>query len=378
MRKFWMLAILLAALVAAPTAFGQEIHLLRDFEVEVVDKGQVTAPLVTSEVEYFAFVANYTDGLVDTFGEDVVRNAIETITPAMNIIYEDSGTLLRFPLTGMEKVSYAETGDLQADGHWYASVHPCDGTVRALFVGKGFDGGVGSSPGPGENWEACYAPTSVINLAPYLEGRFNSLTYGKLLAHEIGHGFALGHQCTPDQPYCGICYPNGTGSIMSTGCGPKVDNFRPQVVEYLNAGVPYFSTQLATAEAPPQTCPVAPCVRDDETLCLLGPRFELTGSWRTSDGNTGPARAVQLNNTNSSGSGYFWFFEEANIEVVVKMLDACVEPFNHFWAFLFGGTNVEVEINVCDTFTGHLQTYTNTQGVNFQPQYDTSAFNTCF
>jgi hypothetical protein len=373
MRKLVLLA---AILMAATPAFGQEIDLLRDFEVEVVDRGRATAPVTTGEVEHFSFVSAYTDYLVVTYGEDAVRNKIEAVTAAMNTVHEDSGTLLRFPLSGMERTSYAETGDLNLDHDWYQSVRPCDGTVRVLFVGKGVAGGVAGSPGPGENWEPCYAPTSVINLGPLLENKTTTSTYGRLLAHEIGHGVALAHQCTPDQDYCGVCYSNGTGSVMSSGCGATQSTFRPEVVGYLNAGVPYFSTKLASVEAPPLTCPITPCFNDDETMCLLGPRFKVTGSWRTADGNSGTAQAFLLNNTKGAGSGYFWFFDDANIEIVVKMLDGC-GPFDRFWAFLFGGTNVEVEINICDTFTGKRSDYTNTQGVNFQPLFDTNAFATC-
>ena len=77
-------------------------------------------------------------------------------------------------------------------------------------------------------------------------------------------------------------------------------------------------------------------------------------------------------------SGYFWFFGENNVEVTVKVLNACsLEGFNNFWVFAAGMTDVEVTLTVVDTQTGQIQTYGNEFGTPFQPILDTSAFSTC-
>jgi len=82
-----------------------------------------------------------------------------------------------------------------------------------------------------------------------------------------------------------------------------------------------------------------------------------------------PATAVPL----TGDTGYFWFFDSANIELVVKVLDGC--PVNeHHWVFAGGLTNVEVELRVTDTLTGDVQDYTNAAGSPFQPIQDSSAF----
>jgi hypothetical protein len=82
-------------------------------------------------------------------------------------------------------------------------------------------------------------------------------------------------------------------------------------------------------------------------------------------GNT--ARSVEL----TSDTGYFWFFDEDNVEVVLKVLDACVLNDN-FWLFAAGLTNVEVEIRVTDMVLGTERTFANPLGTPFAPIQETS------
>ena len=76
-------------------------------------------------------------------------------------------------------------------------------------------------------------------------------------------------------------------------------------------------------------------------------------------------------------SGYFWFFAPDNIELQVKVLDACVDPFHHFWVFAAGLTNVEVTLTVTDTLTHQSKTYTNDLAQTFETILDVEAFATC-
>lgn len=114
------------------------------------------------------------------------------------------------------------------------------------------------------------------------------------------------------------------------------------------------------------------CIPDANTLCLNDARFRVTATFRTPDGVVESARVVQ----ETSDSGYLWFFNPENIEVVVKVLNACT-IFDHYWVFAGGLTNLEVEITVEDTQTGVRNVYTNPQGVPFEPVQDTNAFTTC-
>ncbi|HEX2164815.1 MAG TPA: hypothetical protein VHM02_12760 [Thermoanaerobaculia bacterium] len=108
-----------------------------------------------------------------------------------------------------------------------------------------------------------------------------------------------------------------------------------------------------------------------DALCLQGGRFEVRAFWETAS-DSGFGQPVQL----TSDSGYFWFFDAANIEVVAKLLAAC--PVNdRFWFFAAGLTNVEVTLEVTDTSVPRTNTYFNPQGTAFQPIQDTAAFDTC-
>ncbi|HEY1251116.1 MAG TPA: M4 family metallopeptidase, partial [Thermoanaerobaculia bacterium] len=114
------------------------------------------------------------------------------------------------------------------------------------------------------------------------------------------------------------------------------------------------------------------CIPEDTTLCLTGGRFRVQVTYRTSDGRTGSGHAVAL----TSDTGYFWFLTASNVELVVKVLNACSIS-QHYWTFGGGLTNVEVTTTVRDTQTGTEKTYHNALGTKFQPIQDTGAFPTC-
>jgi photosystem II stability/assembly factor-like uncharacterized protein len=112
---------------------------------------------------------------------------------------------------------------------------------------------------------------------------------------------------------------------------------------------------------------------DDETHLCLGGRFLVSMDFRTPQGASGAAKLEPL----TDDTAYAWFFNEANVEVILKVLDACQDPFNRYWVFAAGLTNVEVDIHVLDTVTDEEWTHTNDLGSSFAPVQDTDAFNTC-
>ena len=59
------------------------------------------------------------------------------------------------------------------------------------------------------------------------------------------------------------------------------------------------------------------------------------------------------------------------------MHNACVNPFNRYWVFLSGLTNVGASIDVVDTANGTRQSYANSPGTAFPPILGTNAFATC-
>ena len=113
------------------------------------------------------------------------------------------------------------------------------------------------------------------------------------------------------------------------------------------------------------------CVPGDTRLCLTAGRFQVEAQY-TANGVTGPGHAVPM----TADTGYFWFFNDTNVEVVLKVLDAC-GPYHRFWVFAGGLTDVKVHLTVTDTLTGAVKTYDNPQHTPFKPIQDSNAFATC-
>ena len=60
-------------------------------------------------------------------------------------------------------------------------------------------------------------------------------------------------------------------------------------------------------------------------------------------------------------TGYFWFFDPANVEVIVKVLDGRGVN-GHVWVFYGALSNVEYTLTVTDTQTGLATRYFNPLG----------------
>jgi hypothetical protein len=114
------------------------------------------------------------------------------------------------------------------------------------------------------------------------------------------------------------------------------------------------------------------CADDDTTLCVADNRFKIRVTWRTGQGQTGPGHVAKLN----ANAGAFWFFSADNTEMLVKVLDAC-NPFNSFWVFYAATTNVGFSVEVTDTHTGLVKTYSNPYGLAAPSVNDTTTFATC-
>jgi hypothetical protein len=113
-------------------------------------------------------------------------------------------------------------------------------------------------------------------------------------------------------------------------------------------------------------------VLSPQSLRLDNNRFQVDVSWQTSDGKSGTGMPVSL----TGDTGYFWFFDSSNIELMIKVLNGCGLG-GHYWVFAGGLTNVHTVITVTDTATSATKKYRNPLGTPFQPLQDTSAFATC-
>lgn len=130
-----------------------------------------------------------------------------------------------------------------------------------------------------------------------------------------------------------------------------------------------------SAETPAATlADIAACVPGANALCLTGGRFKASVDWHTATAN-GSGFAVPL--PAAPQSGLFYFFDPTNIEMLIKVLDACVPPFNHYWVFFAATTNVEFAVVVADTETGKTVAYFNPLNRSAPPVQDINAFATC-
>ena len=116
----------------------------------------------------------------------------------------------------------------------------------------------------------------------------------------------------------------------------------------------------------------AGCQPGDTRLCLAGGRFQVEIAWTDFQDHTGVGHAVPL----SADTGYFWFFDPANVELVVKVLDGRVVNSN-YWVFIGGLSSVAYSIEVTDTETGQVWTHQHSPGA-LESFADTSAFESSF
>jgi len=135
----------------------------------------------------------------------------------------------------------------------------------------------------------------------------------------------------------------------STTLGPEAETWQPRIAESRTAA--------------------AGCVPSSTRLCLQGGRFAVEAHWRDFQNKTGVGTAVPLN---GGDTGYFWFFSQTNVEVVLKVLDG--RPVNgKIWVFYGALSNVEYTLTVTDTQTGKFKTYFNPRG-RLSSVADTGAF----
>lgn len=129
---------------------------------------------------------------------------------------------------------------------------------------------------------------------------------------------------------------------------------------------------IAVGQADGQRIRQAAC--GNTAIFLNGQRFQVVAQWQDFEGQSGEGEGALL----TEDTGYFRFFGPQNVELVVKVLDACaLEGFNNYWVFAAGLTSVEVTLTVTDTQTNQTKVYFNPLGQAFQPVQDTSAFSTC-
>lgn len=154
---------------------------------------------------------------------------------------------------------------------------------------------------------------------------------------------------------------------------PAAGPWQLQVTGFAGAGLYQL---VATSVAAPA---VTGCTPGASTLCIDATpgdrRFRVEVSYSTAQGGgaSGQALAVPLSPVGATAGGLFTFFDPANPELMLKILNACVPPFNSFWIFYAATTNVGFDVRVTDTVTGNVWQRTNPDRTPAVPVQDTSA-----
>jgi PKD repeat protein len=112
------------------------------------------------------------------------------------------------------------------------------------------------------------------------------------------------------------------------------------------------------------------CVPSSDHLCLLDNRFQVEVAFYDQH-NDQTGDGVAIAGTNQAG--FFWFFNQNNLELVVKMVDATSQPTPRFWVFWGGLSDVQYTVDVTDTLSTQTWRYTNPPG-NICGGYNLGAF----
>ncbi len=112
------------------------------------------------------------------------------------------------------------------------------------------------------------------------------------------------------------------------------------------------------------------CVPTPKRLCLNGKRFAAEVRYRNPSNPGQMLNATKAKHKDRSGT--FWFFDPANEEVGVKIIDGSAQN-GHFWVLHGGATDIHYEVTVTDTQTGASKTYVQAAG-SYCGSADTQAF----
>ena len=165
-------------------------------------------------------------------------------------------------------------------------------------------------------------------------------------------------------------YFNPAGRFASAGDIEAFPNPGPAAASFAgeNRSVPLAVPGGAAQSGAAQSTLGGDCAASATRFCILGGRFAVEATWRDFEGDTGVGSAVGW----TDDTGYFWFFSEENVEVVVKAIDG--SDYNgQFWIYYGALSNVEYTFTVTDTLTGAVRRYSNPLGT-FGSSGDIAAF----
>jgi hypothetical protein len=113
------------------------------------------------------------------------------------------------------------------------------------------------------------------------------------------------------------------------------------------------------------------CTPNDLFACLGNGRFSVRAYYIDNAGDPTTATPHAL----TADSLAYSFFEPSNLELNVKILNACALPaFRSYWVIASGSTNLGVGLFVHDEATGRERSYFNEPGATFETLFDLGSF----
>lgn len=150
------------------------------------------------------------------------------------------------------------------------------------------------------------------------------------------------------------------GAIAGSG-----DNLTLDGISYNNSW--YLPTKLTIGGSPSAVCtPTA------NRVCLNSNRYAVELKYRTPDGTQNNATAIKY----TENSALYWFSGPDNIEMVVKVLNACGLN-SHYWVYGAAATDLQFDLTVTDTKSGKVKTYSHAAGTPAGAITDQATFDTC-
>lgn len=162
---------------------------------------------------------------------------------------------------------------------------------------------------------------------------------------------------------------NASAAITDTEALALCDSRLPD-----SASPPTFlAEELSKTYSSPVVDNKMDCTNSDTVLCVNRERFKVEVDWQDNQGNGGMAEVSDLR---TADSGLFYFFNENNLEMLVKILRGCSIN-DRYWVFAAATTTLEYTLKVTDTQTNETVSYFNPFGRSAPAVTDVQAFATC-